>query len=136
MARAALLLVSVALAGGCVNAESGFTSGTLADDGGFCGCTPQVVIENNTYIPVELFVDPGDTIRFTNLDGDPHTVTSQAAPGLFELGEVNGISFDLASFTGTRTFQIPATAQHGTVVYYYDRVNPLAMMNQPRITIR
>ncbi|HEY3448263.1 MAG TPA: hypothetical protein VGK67_18040 [Myxococcales bacterium] len=138
MSRAAPLLFVLFLAVGCLNGEVNQSPGDVGVPGGGIGGGggPTVVIQSYTFIPVELFVSPGDTISFTNLDGDAHTVTSQAHPNDYMLGEVNGISFDLPAFTGTRTFKIPENAQRGTVIYYFDRVYTTRMNNQPRITIQ
>ena len=154
MSRAAALLFGLCLVAGCFPPEETqpepgqpveASDAGLADGGsggtggGFPSLgqgAPQVVIQNYTFAPVELLVSPGDTVRFTNLDGDAHTVTSETFPGTYALGQVNGVWFDIAAFTGTRTFKIPETAPHGTVIYYFDRVCTNRMKNQPRITIR
>ncbi len=143
MSRAAPLLFVLALAAGCFPPDEPIEPETpdaavAVRDGGFpdLGEGPQVVIQNYTFAPEELFVSPGDTIRFTNLDGDAHTVTTMTDPGTFEFGQVNGVWFDYPPFIGTLTFKVPETAPHGTVVYYFDRISRERMKNEPRITIR
>ncbi|MGC4121102.1 MAG: hypothetical protein QM765_42295 [Myxococcales bacterium] len=144
MSRVAPYLLVVALAAGCFPPEVEEPNPTDAgapivvakpDAGGFSH-QAQVVIQNYTFTPLELFVSPGDTIVFKNLDGDTHTVTSQTTPGTYQFGQVNGVWFDIPPFTGTWPWTVPADAPHGTVIYYFDRVCRDQMKNQPSITIR
>ncbi|MFM9958878.1 MAG: plastocyanin/azurin family copper-binding protein [Phycisphaerales bacterium] len=75
--------------------------------------TIDVRIEDFTFIPTDININVGDTVRFTNQDFIPHTATSQTAPGslvpsgLFDSGDLEfGQQYSF-------TFTTP-----GTVSYY------------------
>src|SRR5919107_32609 len=60
-----------------------------------------VEIRNNAFIPPQLNVAPGTTVRFVNNDTEPHTAT--ADNGLFDTGVLQpGYSFDVF-FDGSGT---------------------------------
>lgn len=124
-------------------ASGGAHSGGTATGGAETGGTPgtggsqlhEITIQNLTFSPANLDVPPGATVTVRNLDGIQHSATSEAAAGDFTPGAVSGISFDTGLFTsGTRTFDIPATAAAGTVIHYYCRFH-LGAMTPPNPTI-
>jgi plastocyanin len=92
-------------------------------------------IRNYTFDPQHLTVTPGATIVVVNDDPFDHTVTSEAAPGSFAPGAVNGVSFDTGPFQGARQIDIPADAPVGTVVPYFCEMHGAAMTDAPDITI-
>jgi plastocyanin len=97
---------------------------------------PVIVIRSFAFEPAELVVDPGASITVRNLDGEPHSVTSEAALGDFRPGAASGISFDTGAFaTGERTIAIPATAPHGAMVPYFCSVHGAAMP-QGQVVVR
>ncbi len=99
--------------------------------------TPRLMLTINhmTFAPQNLNVRPGETVVVQNLDAVPHSVTSEATPGTFTPGEVDGVSFDTGPFQFVRTFTIPLTAAPGTVIPYYDSVYLRNMANEGQITI-
>ena len=49
----------------------------------------QVSIEEYAFVPESVFVQPGDTVRWTNKDVDPHTTTSvNGARGVWNSGNM------------------------------------------------
>jgi plastocyanin len=95
-----------------------------------------ITIQAFTWMPQNLEVAPGTTVTVVNKDNTQHSVTSEATPGAFTPGAVNGVQFDSGAFgTGTRTFTIPANAPVGTVIPYYCTVHLSNMVNMPTITI-
>ena len=95
-----------------------------------------ISIQGLDFTPLNVTVAPGGTVTVRNVDGIPHSLTSEAAMGNFSPGAVNGVSFDTGLFsTGDRTITIPANAAPGTVVPYFCRFH-LAMMPQGTITVQ
>jgi len=69
--------------------------------------TKEVMIENYKYSPAALTVSVGDTVKWTNMDTAPHTVTVTSGPVKFNSGNLaKGQSF---SYTFTKA---------GTYAYY------------------
>lgn len=96
-----------------------------------------ITIQDFGYSPDNLEVAPGDTVTVKNMDTSPHSVTSQSAPGRFVSGAVNGVAFDTGAFSaGERTFTIPSSAPHGTVIPYYCTVHLGGMRNAAQLTLR
>lgn len=132
-------LVVGGLLAGCGSGSSGAApspppSSPGTDGGG--GGQAVITISAYAYSPTHLIVNPGDTVTVMNGDSAPHSVTSEASAGNYTRGSVNGVSFDTGAFTGTRSFTIPSTAPHGTVVPYYCTVHGAMMANTAQITIR
>jgi plastocyanin len=127
MRRMAVLLMLVVTACG----------GDDGDDGD--GDTPTeatLVIRGSTFIPGNLSVRPGMTVRVKNEDAMTHSVTSQATAGAFTPGGVSGVSFDTGVFgAGERTFVIPASAAVGTVIPYYCATHTSTMANAGQLTV-
>ena len=86
-----------------------------------------ITISNLSYSPLDLHVPPGGTVTVINQDAMPHSVTSEATPGAFTHGSVDGISFDTGSFSGTRSFTIPPSAASGTVIPFFCTVHTSTM---------
>lgn len=83
-----------------------------------------IKITGFSFDPVNIGVAPGTTITVFNLDGSPHSVTSQAKEGNFTFGKVNDIGFDTGEFTTpNKSFIIPPNAVPGTVIPYYCTVH-------------
>lgn len=58
--------------------------------------THDVTIQGMAFVPANLTIAVGDTVRFTNLDGAPHTATSTAAgldTGRLSRGQVGELTF-------------------------------------------
>lgn len=100
------------------------------------GAEATITIRSFTFAPTELFVSPGDDVTIENLDGEAHTLTSEAAPGTYVWGQVNGVSFNTPPFTGTLTLHIPDDAPRGTVLSYFCALHQGRERNLPRITVR
>lgn len=95
-----------------------------------------ISIQGLDFTPRSVTVPPGGTVTVRNVDGVPHSLTSEATMGNFSPGAVNGVSFDTGLFsTGDRTITIPANAAPGTVVPYFCRFH-LSMMPQGTITVQ
>ncbi|KQV74084.1 hypothetical protein ASC61_03150 [Aeromicrobium sp. Root344] len=74
--------------------------------------TKQVMIENYKFTPASLTVAVGDTVKWTNMDTAPHTVTVTSGPVKFNSGNLSkGQSFSY-------TFKTPGTYS------YYCAVHP------------
>jgi plastocyanin len=82
-----------------------------------------ITIVGFEYLPLNLRVPPGGTVTIINEDTMPHSVTSESTLNAFRFGSVNGVSFDTGSFSGTKSFQIPANAPSGTVIPYFCTVH-------------
>ncbi len=87
-----------------------------------------ISITNMAFSPVNLDVPPGATVTVVNNDATTHSVTSETAANAFTPGAVSGVTFDTGTFTGQKSFAIPATAAEGTVIPYYCRVHTSTMM--------
>lgn len=86
-AGGAALVSAIALAAGLASAESGAT----------------VSIQHHMFMPADITVPVGATVTWTNEDGVPHTVTSDAK-GLFSSGwKLKGGHFEFA-FTRAGTY--------------------------------
>lgn len=132
-----LCLALGALIGACSSDNNNNGGGGGGNDGGSDAGTESVItIENFTFSPDNLEVSPGAMIRVVNNDSASHSVTSESTDGAFTPGAVNGVSFDTGAFTGERTFMIPASAPHGTVVPYFCTVHLSGMRNTGHITIQ
>jgi len=120
---------AVALLSGCGSAGGG--------GGGGAGATPgfYVVIAGSAFSPLQLGAPPGATVTVLNRDPMAHSLTSEAAAGDFTPGGVSGVEFDTGSFTGSRTFTLPADAPDGTVIPYYCTVHK-GTMATPNGSIR
>ena len=86
-----------------------------------------ITISGLAFDPPSLQVTPGTVVTVRNLDGMPHSVTSEASVNAFRFGAVAGISFDTGAFMGDKTFTIPTTATAGTVVPYFCTVHTSTM---------
>ena len=96
-----------------------------------------LTIQNFTFSPANLAVNPGQTVRVRNQDGSMgHSVTSQSAPRTFTPGGVAGVSFNTGIFTGEATFTIPGNAPAGTIIPYYCIPHTSQMRNTGVITVR
>ncbi len=89
--------------------------------------TNVLTISNLAFSPLSMQVAPGAVVTVRNLDGMPHSVTSEASPSAFRPAAVAGIQFDTGAFTGEASFTIPAGAAVGTVIPYYCRVHTSTM---------
>ena len=71
---------------------AGDTAETTTDTGGAAaGGTVTVSMKNTEYVPRDVKVKVGDTIKWTNDDPFPHTVTKTSGPGAkFDSGTVDG----------------------------------------------
>ncbi len=108
-------VLATALGMGCGSSSGGGSTSTGGGGGGFT-----ITIQNMAFSPTQLAVPPGATVTVTNMDGSiPHSVTSEAKDNDFTPGAAGGVQFDTGSFTGTKTFTIPANAAAGTVIPYY-----------------
>ena len=90
-----------------------------------------IIIEHFAYTPASIAVPPGATILVVNHDVEPHSVTSEAAPGLYEPGGVADVQFDTQPFqdgAGPRLLTIPADVPDGTVVPFYCTVHRGSML--------
>ncbi|MBX7149801.1 hypothetical protein K1X76_12075 [bacterium] len=77
-----------------------------------------VIAEGFIFATPDITAQPGDTIIVDNEDNNPHTITSESAPGAFD----DTGTFDvLVPSDGTNTFTIPDTAVAGDVFYFYCR---------------
>ncbi|WP_242357005.1 MULTISPECIES: plastocyanin/azurin family copper-binding protein [Anaeromyxobacter] len=83
----------------------------------------EITIKGMAFSPLKLEVAPGATVTVRNLDSMPHSVTSESTAGAFRPGAASGVSFDTGSFTGERTFTIPANAPVGATIPYYCSVH-------------
>src|SRR5690349_6956695 len=92
----AICCVAVLAAIGAAVFDVGGSSRPKKGYGGAGGAT--VTIQNYTFSPA--LVTPGVSVTFTNLDGAPHSLTSDTA-GLFDTGRIQG--------QGTGTFTAPTT---------------------------
>ena len=86
--------------------QNGNNSGTQTGSGETGAKTIEVTIKDFAFSPAELKVNAGDTVKWTNLDSAPHTVTSDSGSELDSEQLNNGQSF-------TQTF-----AQAGTYAYH------------------
>jgi plastocyanin len=122
-------------AGGAGGADAGIDAST---DSSTAAAAQPITIQSFMFMPANLNVAAGATVTVNNLDSVPHSVTSQAAPGLFVPGAVQGVSFDTGIIPagGSATFTVPATAPSGTVVPYFCRVHLSGMANAGQITIQ
>ena len=125
-------VVAAALISGCGSTGYGGGGG-----GGGGGTTPgfYVVIEGSAFNPLQLSAPPGATVTVLNRDPMAHSVTSEAAAGDFTPGGVGGVEFNTGSFTGSKTFTLPADATDGTVIPYYCTVHKSTMVT-PNGSIR
>lgn len=121
---------ALALLGACGGGGETPTTPTAGTGG-------QVIsIQGLDFTPLNVTVTPGGTVTVRNVDGIPHSLTSEATMGNFSPGAVNGVSFDTGLFsTGDRTITIPANAAPGTVVPFFCRFH-LSMMPQGTITVQ
>ncbi len=124
----ALLAALVACGGG--SSSSGSSTGTTtppATPGATPAANPtsqnEITIKGMAFSPLKLEVAPGATVTVRNLDGMPHSVTSESTAGAFRPGAASGVSFDTGQFTGERTFTIPANAPLGATIPYYCSVH-------------
>ena len=69
----------------------GATTGKATGEGGAAaGGTVTVSMKNTQYVPMDVKVKVGDTIKWTNDDPFPHTVTKTSGPGPnFDSGTVD-----------------------------------------------
>lgn len=77
----------------------------------------RVTISNYTFKPARLVVSPGTKIVWTNLDGDPHTVSS--TKGIFASDALDTNSHYAHVFKQTGTFPYICSIHpfmHGTVI--------------------
>ena len=94
-----------------------------------------ITIAGFSFSPPDLLVAPGSLVTVKNMDTAGHSVTSESATDLFAPGAVDDIQFDTGVFTGTRSFNIPATATAGTVIPYYCSVHKGMMKTRGTLTI-
>jgi plastocyanin len=85
--------------------DGNVTDGNMTDgnvtDGNVTGETFEVSIEDFAFDPASVTISPGDTVRWTNMDSDDHTVTDST----FESGMLGeGDSYEF-TFTETGTFE-------------------------------
>ncbi len=80
-----------------------------------------LTIQANVFTPARLEVPPGATVVVLNRDPRLHTVTSEAVAGSFTYGEVGGVGFDTGPVAEHGAFGVPASAEPGTVVPFFDR---------------
>lgn len=131
-----LMLMLGVLLGACSSDSTPPGDGGGGGDGNDAGVEAVITIEDFTFIPDNLQVMPGTTVRVINRDAAPHSVTSESTEGSFTPGAVNGVSFDTGSFNGERTFTVPASAPSGTVVPYFCTVHLGGMRNTGHITVQ
>ena len=88
-------------------AAAATTTSTAGNTKATAAATKEVMIENYKYTPASLTVAVGDTVKWTNMDTAPHTVTVTSGPVKFNSGNLaKGESF---SYTFTKP---------GTYAYY------------------
>lgn len=79
--------------------------------------THDVTIQGMAFTPDSLTISAGDTVRFTNMDGAPHTATSATAgldTGRLRRGDTAELTFSTA---GTFPYVCAIHASmHGTVI--------------------
>jgi plastocyanin len=95
-----------------------------------------LIIRNYSFIPQDLVVAPGTTIRVVNEDPVPHSVTSQTAPAQYVPGSAFGVQFDTGPFTGETTIYIPANALSGAIIPYYCSGHRGQMANDGEIVVQ
>ena len=66
--------------------------------------TVDVSIVNFTFDPQMVTIEPGDSVRWTNYDGVPHTATSTANPPVWNSGVLEKGEFYLFQFTSSGSF--------------------------------
>ena len=83
MKRIAAALTSLALAGalGACGGDDESSSGGGGGAGGGGGNVVEVGMEGNEYMPKEVTVPTGGTVKWTNSDTPSHTVTKEDGPG-------------------------------------------------------
>lgn len=123
LSRLPLWLTGVLTLLACGGSSSSSTVGSGLPNGFY------VRISGMAFSPVQLEAPPGATVTVLNADGAVHTVTSEAASGNFTPGAFDGIQFDTGNIPGNATgsFQLPAGAHDGDVVFYYCNVHKGAM---------
>ncbi|WP_242342234.1 cupredoxin domain-containing protein [Anaeromyxobacter terrae] len=123
----ALLAAVVACGGGGSSSDSGSGTTPAMTPGTTPTVNPtaqnEITIQGMAFSPLKLEVAPGATVTVRNLDGIPHSVTSESTAGAFRPGAASGVSFDTGQFTGQRTFTIPANAPLGATIPYYCSVH-------------
>ncbi|HZP97678.1 MAG TPA: cupredoxin domain-containing protein [Candidatus Limnocylindria bacterium] len=106
-------------------------SGGAASAAPVAGATVDVTIQNFVFSPSPITVDPGDTIRWTNLDSAPHSAVS-VQPGFVTVtlaqGQTTTTTFDRPG-TFDYVCGIHGTSMRGTVVV---RGTPVAAPASPR----
>ena len=87
--------------------------------GAAAGGTVTVSMKNTEYVPMDVKVKVGDTIKWTNDDPFPHTVTKTGGPGpKFDSGTVDGGGTYEQKFTSAGKIEYVCTIhprQVGTV---------------------
>jgi plastocyanin len=121
-ASAALLL-----AAGCGGSSSSSGSGPSPAPPQQTGPGFFITISGMAFSPLNLHVPPGGMVTVQNLDGMPHSVTSEASTNAFVPGSVSGISFNTGPFTGTMSFTVPSNAASGTVIPFFCTVHTSTM---------
>ena len=95
------------------------TEKTTGDGGAAAGGTVTVSMKNTEYVPMDVKVKVGDTIKWTNDDPFPHTVTKTGGPGpKFDSGTVDGGGTYEQKFTSAGKIEYVCTIhprQVGTV---------------------
>ena len=96
-----------------------------------------ITILDFKYIPSNIVVPSGSTIRVVNRDIEAHSVTSESKLGNFTPGAVQGTQFDTGPIdpNNDATFMIPQSASPGTVFPYFCTVH-LSTMMEGRVTVQ
>lgn len=83
-----------------------------------------LTIADFDYMPNNLQVEPGETVRVRNLDTAAHSATSSPSSADLMPGAVENVGFDTGEFVmGEREFTVPADAAPGTFVTFYCTVH-------------
>jgi plastocyanin len=114
------------------------TSSSSGSTGGSTGGTYLITIQNFAFTPANLDVPAGATITVANMDGFPHTVTSNAIGDTTSYNHNNttGPTFDVSLGSGvTKTFTVTGGAA-GDIVPYFCNVHQGGMNpTHPTITL-
>ncbi|RKH51843.1 cupredoxin domain-containing protein [Corallococcus llansteffanensis] len=81
-------------------------------------------ISDFDYMPNNLQVEPGQTVRVRNLDTAAHSATSSPSSADLSPGPVGNVGFDTGEFVmDEREFTVPEDAAPGTIVTFYCTVH-------------